>query len=52
LRFGENQGAVREGDVIRANRAPTPKISEKFQGKTPMDAGFWVGVDGVWKNRR
>jgi hypothetical protein len=52
LRFGENQGAVREGCVIRENRAPNPKISEKFQAKTPMDAGFCGGVDGVWKNRR
>jgi hypothetical protein len=34
------------------NRPPNPKISEKFQAKTPMDAGFCGGVDGVWKNRR
>jgi hypothetical protein len=49
--LGES-GSGSGGGVIRENRAPNPKISEKFQAKTPMDAGFCGGVDGVWKNRR
>jgi hypothetical protein len=43
--------------LIRENRSPNPKISEKFREK-PMDAGFcgvWmgcgkIGVDG-WEGR-
>jgi len=52
LRFRENQGVVLGRCVIRENGVANAKISEKFQAKTPMDAGFCGGVDGVWKNRR
>jgi hypothetical protein len=48
--LGES-GSGSGGCDSRKSRAK-PKISEKFQAKTPMDAGFCGGVDGVWKNRR
>jgi hypothetical protein len=58
LRFGENQGAVREGYVIRENRAPTRKFQKSFRRKHRWMLGFagvWmgcgkIGVDG-WEGR-